>query len=76
MCLTLYFRVEEYINQEFNGTGVKVEVIKGQSVFEEMYPCLAAVNRCASVSTYFQYLRSFEISCILKTEDYSLIVVN
>merc|ERR1712073_185060 len=41
-------RVEEYINQEFNGTGVKVEVIKGQSVFEEMYPCLAAVNRCAS----------------------------
>lgn len=42
-------RVEEYVNQEFNGSDVKVEVIKGQSVFEDMYPCLAAVNRCASV---------------------------
>merc|ERR1712008_183163 len=42
-------RVEEYINQEFNGSDVKIEVIKGQTVFEDMYPCLAAVNRCASV---------------------------
>jgi len=42
-------RVEEYVRQEFNGTGVKIEVFKGQTVFEEMYPCLAAVNRCASV---------------------------
>ena len=24
-----------------------MEVIKGQSMFEDMYPCLAAVNRCA-----------------------------
>ena len=44
-----YVRVEEYINQEFNGSDVKIEVIKGQTVFEDMYPCLAAVNRCASV---------------------------
>ena len=29
------------------GTGIKIEVIKGQNVFEEMYPCLAAVNRAA-----------------------------
>jgi len=42
-------RVEEYVRQEFNGTAVKIEVFKGQTVFEEMYPCLAAVNRCASV---------------------------
>jgi len=41
-------RVEEYINQEFSGTGLKIEVLKGQTLFEEMYPCLAAVNRCAS----------------------------
>lgn len=44
-----YVRVEEYIHQEFNGSDVKIEVIKGQTVFEDMYPCLAAVNRCASV---------------------------
>jgi len=42
-------RVEEYVNKEFDGTGVKIEVFKGQTLFEEMYPCLAAVNRCASV---------------------------
>ena len=40
--------MEEYIHEHFEGTGVKIEVIKGQSMFEDMYPCLAAVNRCSS----------------------------
>jgi len=42
-------RVEEYINEEFKGPEVTIEVFKGQTLFEKMYPCLAAVNRCASV---------------------------
>ena len=42
------FRVEKYIHEQFAGTGVEIEVIKGQSMLEDMYPCLAVVNRCAS----------------------------
>ena len=41
-------RVEEYVQEAFKGTKVKVEVMKGQEFFEKEYPCLAAVNRCAS----------------------------
>ena len=41
------FRVEDYVYNHFNETGIKIEVIKGHNVFEEMYPCLAAVNRAA-----------------------------
>merc|ERR1719334_1817493 len=41
-------RVEEYVRAAFQGTNVKVEVQKGQELFEREYPCLAAVNRCAS----------------------------
>merc|ERR1712142_1313786 len=41
-------RVEEYVQESFKGTKVKVEVMKGQAFFEKEYPCLAAVNRCAS----------------------------
>merc|ERR1712042_53415 len=41
-------RVEEYVQEAFKGTKVKVEVMKGQAFFEKEYPCLAAVNRCAS----------------------------
>lgn len=41
-------RVEEYVRKSFEGTGVTVEVVQGQSTFEKEYPCLAAVNRCAS----------------------------
>jgi leucyl aminopeptidase len=41
-------RVEEYVRQCFTGTKVEVEVQKGQEFFEREYPCLAAVNRCAS----------------------------
>jgi len=41
-------RVEEYVKKNFNGTKVKVEVMKGQDFFESEYPCMAAVNRCAS----------------------------
>jgi len=41
-------RVEEYVRAAFQGTNVKVEVDKGQEFFEREYPCLAAVNRCAS----------------------------
>ena len=41
-------RVEEYIKEYFAGTSVKVEVVQGQETFEKEYPCLAAVNRCAS----------------------------
>ncbi len=44
----ILFRVEEYIHEQFDGTGVEIEVIKGQSMLEDMYPCLAVVNRCAS----------------------------
>jgi len=41
-------RVEEYIRQTFENTNVKIEVVKGQTIFEKEYPCLAAVNRCAT----------------------------
>jgi len=41
-------RVEEYVLEAFKETKVKVEVMKGQDFFEREYPCLAAVNRCAS----------------------------
>jgi leucyl aminopeptidase len=41
-------RVEEYVNQVFQGTQVTVEVVKGQATFEAEYPCLAAVNRSAA----------------------------
>ena len=41
-------RVEEYIREYFAGSAVKVEVVQGQRTFEAEYPCLAAVNRCAS----------------------------
>ena len=30
------------------GSRVKVEVVQGQETFVKEYPCLAAVNRCAS----------------------------
>ena len=36
------------MRQVFENTNVKIEVIKGQDNFEREYPCLAAVNRCAS----------------------------
>merc|ERR1712038_583541 len=42
-------RVEEYIYETFDKTDIKIEVMKGQAMFEKEYPCLAAVNRCASV---------------------------
>ena len=45
----LLFRVEEYVRSTFAGTNVKIEVIQGQETFEKEYPCLAAVNRAASV---------------------------
>ena len=42
-------RVEEYIRNEFEGhPNVKIEVIKGHTMFEHEYPCFAAVNRCSS----------------------------
>ena len=40
--------VEEYVRQEFEGSNIKIEVVKGQAMFEQEYPCFAAVNRCAS----------------------------
>jgi len=42
-------RVEKYIYETFDKTDIKIEVMKGQTMFEKEYPCLAAVNRCASV---------------------------
>jgi len=41
-------RVEDYVREEFSGTSVSIEVIKGQTMFEQEYPCLAAVNRAAA----------------------------
>merc|ERR1712241_237237 len=42
-------RVEKSIYETFDKTDIKIEVMKGQTLFEQEYPCLAAVNRCASV---------------------------
>jgi len=42
-------RVEEYVRQVFKGSNIDVEVEKGQSHLEANYPCMAAVNRAASV---------------------------
>ena len=44
-------RVEEYVNKEFDGTGVKIEVFKGQTLFEKMYPCLAGNKTYIFVKT-------------------------
>ncbi len=32
-------RVEEYVRDLFEGTAIKVEVVKGHSTFEKEYPC-------------------------------------
>ena len=40
--------MEDYVREEFSGTSVSIEVIKGQTMFEQEYPCLAAVNRAAA----------------------------
>ncbi len=37
------------MKQSFANTDVNIEVVQGQSTFEKEYPCLAAVNRAASV---------------------------
>jgi len=42
-------RVEDYVREVFKGTNVSVEVEKGQDHLEKEYPCMAAVNRAASV---------------------------
>jgi len=41
-------RIEDYVRKTFENSSVKVEVIEGQETFLKEYPCLAAVNRCAS----------------------------
>jgi leucyl aminopeptidase len=41
--------VAEYVQKAFQGTAVKVEVIKDRAVFEKEYPLFAAVDRAASV---------------------------
>ncbi|XP_037536214.1 putative aminopeptidase W07G4.4 [Nematolebias whitei] len=41
-------RVAEYIQELFKNSPVKVEVISDLKTLEKEYPCLAAVNRCAS----------------------------
>merc|ERR1712018_1010450 len=41
-------RVAEYVQEMFKGTSVKVDIMEGQSKFENNYPCLAAVNRAAN----------------------------
>eukprot|EP00088_Acartia_fossae_P027413 TRINITY_DN2816_c0_g2_i1.p1 TRINITY_DN2816_c0_g2~~TRINITY_DN2816_c0_g2_i1.p1 ORF type:complete len:510 (-),score=168.22 TRINITY_DN2816_c0_g2_i1:7-1536(-) len=42
-------RVEEYVREVFKGSSVEVKVEKGQEHLEKEYPCMAAVNRAASV---------------------------
>lgn len=42
-------RVEEYIRELFQGSPVKVTVVKDPAEFEKNYPLYAAVNRCARV---------------------------
>lgn len=32
----------------FDSTDIKVEIIEGQSIFERDYPCFAAVNRAST----------------------------
>lgn len=42
-------KVEEYVRQIFKGTNISIEVEKGQPHLEQQYPCMAAVNRAASM---------------------------
>jgi len=42
-------RVAEYVEEMFKGTGIKVDVVKGQETLTKEYPCFAAVDRAASV---------------------------
>lgn len=47
-------RVAEYVEELFNDSPVKVEVLSNLSTLQREYPCLAAVNRCASGITRHQ----------------------
>ena len=42
-------RVEEYIRQVFEGTRITVQVVSDSETLHKEYPCLAAVDRGASV---------------------------
>ncbi|XP_046366254.2 putative aminopeptidase W07G4.4 isoform X1 [Haliotis rufescens] len=42
-------RVEEYVRRSLEGTCIKVEVVSDRAVLERDYPCVAAVDRAASV---------------------------
>ncbi|XP_028822391.1 putative aminopeptidase W07G4.4 [Denticeps clupeoides] len=41
-------RVAEYVQELFKNTPVEVSVVSNLKALEKEYPCLAAVNRCAS----------------------------
>ncbi|KAJ8286176.1 hypothetical protein GJAV_G00035390 [Gymnothorax javanicus] len=41
-------RVAEYMEAVFKNSPVKVSVLSDRSTFEQEYPCLAAVDRCAN----------------------------
>jgi leucyl aminopeptidase len=41
--------VEKYVREVFKGTNITIEVEKGQAHLEAEYPCMAAVNRAASL---------------------------
>ena len=46
-------RVEQYVEELFRGSSIKMEVISDLSTLEKEYPLFAAVNRCASGNTFF-----------------------
>ena len=66
-------RVEEYIRQAFEGTRISVQVVSDCETLHKEYPCLAAVDRAASVTPrhagrviYLTYEPS-DPACVLET---------
>jgi leucyl aminopeptidase len=46
--------VLKYVENIFQSTDIKMQVIEGQENFEKNYPCFAAVNRAANGKNRFQ----------------------
>ena len=46
-------RVEQYVEELFRGSSIKMEVISDLPTLEKEYPLFAAVNRCANGNKFF-----------------------
>ena len=54
-------RVEQYVEELFRGSSIKMEVISDLPTLEKEYPLFAAVNRCANGNKLFFVLFFFPV---------------